>query len=457
MYTRLHQDDCTAYENGITSSRARKSSILKLLLPSSRSLVLAATVVAVMTDTQAFADPPTSAADNPYRNYWGPMEPQGKPHAGPQVRAGKYQLSWATVPRDASVPEKWPWVKGPQIAFQGARRYFIHFQADGRIQVHDEQNLPLQEQQAIKVAGWATVWFQNGTDDGRIAVRCLPVSDQPHDGMAESSDPDYWGPMEPQVPAHAGPEQSPGRFRIEWAIVPPESRPSRQWPWQNGPELLLEGGKRYFVHFAEDGRIEVHTESKLPPAEVMVRPVSGRAILWLQNSTLTKRIAVRFRPINSAAGSTVAEPGERKFTREFPKSNRSVVIVVRGTQVTGDYDTGTTELKPQPGDSSLQTAMAKHLGSLHTRVRFEGTYVPATGRVTGVAFAQPMVGDQPDKRTGPNRGTFEGSLVDGVLQMTFQVKLTFYKETDVHRLKLTEIRPEAVVPVKITPSTVNKE
>lgn len=423
------------------------------------ALIAIAGLVSLPVGVVAVAYPPP-AANNQFRQYWGPMEPNGSPHAGPQQRPGTYILSYADVPRDASPPETWPWVNVRQVALQGARRYFVHFRRDGEIEIHDEQNLPAEEQQAAKVTNWSTIWFQNSTADKRIAVRWLPISDQGHDASEEPGDPWYWGPMEPLKEAHAGPEQAPGFYRIEWAIVPKESLPSSQWPWQNGPDVQLEGGKRYFVHFAMNSQIHFHAESALPAQEMLVDPVPGRAIVWVQNTTPDKRIVVRFRRIKAGTTAAATPEGTRVFSRVYPNPDRRVKIVISNGKVTGDYETGTTLRKSgnesERPESSLGKALEEWLQTLHDHVHFDGTYDKATGRVSGVATAQQMVGDKPSSQP-LYRGSFDGVLQDNKLDISFQVKLTFYKETDTHRLlNLVEDRPGAAGPVKVVPAVKAK-
>jgi hypothetical protein len=420
--------------------------------------------------SSAVADPPPPAADNQYREYWGPMEPNGNPHAGPQRRGGDYMLSFADVPRDASPPEQWPWINVRRVSFQGGRRYFIHFEKDGQIQVHDEEKLPPQQDSSVRVANWASVWFQNSTTNKRIAVRFLPASGHPDEGADEERDPSYWGPMEPLRSPHAGPEQMPGQFRIEWAIVPKESQPSTTWPWQNGPEVRFDGGKRYFVHFKMNGQIQVHAESNLPAEELLVKPVPGRAIVWVQNSTTDKRIAVRFRPLKLAESGTAVHSGERKFTREFPNKTEKISIVIRGTSVTGTYDTGVNELEPKSKESSSATGsfdkltkgidlvmerVVDQLLLTHGQFRFEGQYNPQTGQLSGVVVGQKLIGDNPTGST--SRGTFAGTLKEGLLEISFSEDLQLPFSASTHRLtKLVEVRPEAINPVKVVPAVKTK-
>ena len=420
--------------------------------------------------SSAVADPPPPAADNQYREYWGPMEPNGNPHAGPQRRGGDYMLSFVDVPRDASPPEQWPWINVRRVSFQGGRRYFIHFEKDGQIQVHDEEKLPPQQDSSVRVANWASVWFQNSTTNKRIAVRFLPASGHPDEGADEERDPSYWGPMEPLRSPHAGPEQMPGQFRIEWAIVPKESQPSTTWPWQNGPEVRFDGGKRYFVHFKMNGQIQVHAESNLPAEELLVKPVPGRAIVWVQNSTTDKRIAVRFRPLKLAESGTAVHSGERKFTREFPNKTEKISIVIRGTSVTGTYDTGVNELEPKSKESSSATGsfdkltkgidlvmerVVDQLLLTHGQFRFEGQYNPQTGQLSGVVVGQKLIGDNPTGST--SRGTFAGTLKEGLLEISFSEDLQLPFSASTHRLtKLVEVRPEAINPVKVVPAVKTK-
>jgi hypothetical protein len=426
------------------------------------ALVVIAGIAGSAICAVAVADPPP-AANNQFRRYWGPMEPLGPPHAGPQQKPGTYILSYADVPRDASPPETWPWGNVRQVVLQAGRRYFVHFRRDGEIEIGDEQNLPQEEQQAAKVPDWSTIWFQNSTDNKRIAVRWLPLSVQGHDGSEEQRDPWYWGPMEPLRDAHAGPEQAPGLYRIEWAIVPRESRPSNQWPWQNGPEAQLEGGKRHFVHFAMNTQIHVNAESALPAQEMLVAPIPGRAIVWVQNSTPDKRIAVRFRPIQAGTSAGATPAGTRIFSRAYSNPNRKVRIVIDGAKVVGEYDTGVIFRPPGSENASgkPETAVGKileeWLHKVHDQVRFEGTYDATTGKVSGGVTAQQMAGDKAASEP-PHRGKFEGVLKDNVLEISFQVKLTFYKETDVHRLlKLVEgVGANAATPVKVIPATKAK-
>jgi hypothetical protein len=422
------------------------------------TLIFTAALKLVLTGicSSAVADPPPPAADNQYREYWGPMEPNGNPHAGPQRRGGDYMLSFVDVPRDASPPEQWPWINVRRVSFQGGRRYFIHFEKDGQIQVHDEEKLPPQQDSSVRVANWASVWFQNSTTDKRIAVRFLPASGDPDQGGDEPRDPSFWGPMEPLRPPHAGPEQIPGQFRIEWAIVPKESQPSTTWPWQNGPEVRFDGGKRYFVHFKMNGQIQVHAESNLPAEELLVKPVPGRAIVWVQNSTKDKRIAVRFRRIKLAESGTSADSGERKFSREYPGKGRKVSIVIRGLQVVGNYDTGMLTLEPEPGDSALMEGLKQIVSLMHDQFRFEGKYDPRTGQLSGVVIGQKMSGKNPSGST--SRGTFSGILKEGLLEISFDEDLhELPSGPTTHRLtKLVEVRPETVNPVKVVPAVKTK-
>lgn len=427
------------------------------------ALIALAGLVSSVCGLAAVAYPP-AAANNQFRQYWGPMEPTGNPHAGPQQRPGKYLLSYAEVPRDASPPETWPWFNVRQVSLQGGHRYFVHFRRDGEVEIRDEQNLPPEEQQAAKVTNWSTIWFQNSTADKRIAVRWLPLSDHGREVAEEPGDPWYWGPMEPLKDAHAGPEQAPGLYRIEWAIVPRESKPSNQWPWQNGPEVQLEGGKRYFVHFAMNTQLHFHAESALPAQEMLVQPIPGRAIVWVQNSTPDKRIVVRFRPIKTGAAAGTTPTGARVFSRVYPNPSRTVRFVIDGTKVTGVHDTGMLASSPgiakdaeQP-KTTVEKAVGEWMRSLHDQVRFEGTYDPASGRLSGTVTAQPMAGDKA-ANVPPHRGTFEGVLKNNVLELSYQVQLTFYKETTTHRLlNLVEARPEAAAPVpaKVVPATKAK-
>lgn len=429
------------------------------------TLIFTAALQVVLTGigSSAVADPPPPAADNQYREYWGPMEPNGNPHAGPQRRGGDYMLSFVDVPRDASPPEQWPWINVRRVSFQGGRRYFIHFEKDGQIQVHDEEKLPPQQNSSVRVANWASVWFQNSTTDKRIAVRFLPASGHPEEGADEERDPSYWGPMEPLRSPHAGPEQMPGQFRIEWAIVPKESQPSTTWPWQNGPEVRFDGGKRYFVHFNMNGQIQVHGESNLPAEELLVKPVPGRAIVWVQNSTTDKRIAVRFRPLKLTDSGTGVHSGERKFTREFPNKTEKISIIIRGTSVVGTYDTGMLGLEPNSGKTSTANgvfgevvdAVMDQLRLTHGQFRFEGKYDPQTGQLSGVVIGQKLIGDNPSGST--SRGTFTGTLKEGLLEISFDEDLELFLSGPTHRLKkLVEVRPETVNPVKVVPAVKTK-
>lgn len=391
-------------------------------------------LLACAVPTASSAEPP-SAATSAYRKYWGPMEPIGQPHAGPHQRPGAYRLSWAIVPKDASPPEKWPWTNGPSVLLKGGQRYFIRFQQDGTITVNEEANLPPQQQQAMSPKEWSIVWYQNSRTSDRIAVRLLVSSATDH-GASEPRDVDYWGPMEPQRPPHAGPGQSPGRYRIEWASVPRQPVPSKAWPWKNGPEVALEGGKRYFIQFATNEQVHVHAESALPADEARIAPAPGRAIVWLQNATPDMRIAVRLRPIApSAAGSAL--PGARRFTQEFPNPSRKASFFVDGVRVKGDFDTGMTRLDAKPGESALAAAMRKQMAALHDLVTFDGNYDPATGRVSGKVTSREMSGVKPSK-PDVHHGSFEGSLKDGVLDVTFRVKLWAYKADATHKLRLIE-------------------
>lgn len=259
------------------------------------------TVFIALGGATAEGNPP-AAQNTAFQQYWGPMEPLRVPHAGPQARAGTYLLSWADVPTQSVAPQFWNWTNGPVVTFLGAHRYFVHFRADGAIDVWDEDNLPEDESKVNAVANFATVWFQNSTQTKRIAVRYVPL-DGRKDLEEEASQTGFWGPMEPLREAHAGPEQAPGNYLLQWSEVPNDAVPSSKWPWKTERAIKLEGGKRYFIHFSSNGQVHFHDESGLPANEARVKPVPNRAIVWFQNSHSKMRIAVRLVSLDRVANA----------------------------------------------------------------------------------------------------------------------------------------------------------
>ncbi len=270
------------------------------------SFILFTVFIAATCSTVKGNPPP--AQNNAYQQYWGPMTPLGGPHAGPQARPGTYMLSWADVPTESVAPQFWKWTNGPVVTFLGGHRYFVHFRADGAIDVWDESNLPENESKVIAVTNFATVWFQNSTQTKRIAVRYVPL-DGRKEVEAEASQTRIWGPMEPLREAHAGPEQAPGNYLLQWAEVPNDAVPNSQWPWKSERAVKLEGGKRYFIHFSKNGQVHFHDESALPADEARVEPIRNRAIVWFQNSTSKLRIAVRLVNLDRVTDAAESEHG----------------------------------------------------------------------------------------------------------------------------------------------------
>jgi hypothetical protein len=75
--------------------------------------------------------------------------------------------------------------------------------------------------------------------------------------------------------------------------------------------------------------------------------------------------------------------------------------------------------------------------------------------LSGVVIGQKLIGDNPSGST--SRGTFTGTLKEGLLEISFDEDLELFLSGPTHRLtKLVEVRPETVNPVKVVPAVKTK-